>query len=154
MKRTITIKGRTGVYDEPFFLLSQNEDLTISFNFQDEIHLRSFRAVVRHGIAGKRIYTIRKGEDITLPAEWLNAGGADFVEISLVLLNSDGTAVVKSDYAIEPLKVSSIDGDFEYTAQLQEILGKIDKQEERFKILEKRVQEYESNGVELTAENE
>ncbi len=152
MKRTLNIKGRTGTYDAPSFLLSENEDLQIAFNFKDEIRVGRFRVVAKHGSAGKRTYTLKKGEAITLPAAWLKAGGTEHVELSLAFLNVAETAVVKSDYQIEPLKVESIDGDFAFTATVQELFTRQATQEEKLIALEKRVTEYETNGVELTPE--
>lgn len=150
MERKITIKGRTGIFDFPSFLLSENESLKIKLDLTDEFRVGRFRFVVRHG-EQKKTFTLAKDEPIELLPEWLKQSGEN-LEFSLVFLNETATAVLKDDYEIEPLKMETIDGNFAFTAQVQEFIAKQKQQDERLAALEKRVEEYETNGVELVPE--
>ena len=37
MQKTITINGRAGLFDTPSFLLTENEDLTVTVEIKNEI---------------------------------------------------------------------------------------------------------------------
>ena len=152
MIRTITIKGRTGLFDVPSFLLSENDDLKIKFDFKDELRVGRFRVVVRHG-EEKQVFTLAKTEPIELRAEWLK-NSPENVEFSLVLLNATETAVIKDDYQIEPLKLETVDGNFTFSGLVQKLVERQDAQERALSLLAKRVEEYETNGIELAFEDE
>lgn len=159
MERTITITGRTGLFDIPSFLFSENEDLSIRFDFKNEIRFKRFRVVVKHG-AQKYAFTLAKREAIKLPAEWLKLSEEN-LEFSLLLLNDKETAVIKSDYQIEPLKMEKIDGNFSFTATVQDIYARLDKMgadlsttNERMAKAEAKLKEFEDEGVPLITEKE
>lgn len=157
MERTITIRGRTGLFDIPSFLFSKNENLLIHFDFKDEKRLRYFRVVVRHG-DHRATYTLSKTEPIEISSKWLQLN-AENLEFSLVMLNESKTAVIKSDYQIEPLKMESIDGNFRFSAMVQELTVKQQQLEtafaeikERMVKAENKLKEFEDNGVPLLCE--
>lgn len=152
MIRTITIKGRTGLFDVPSFLLSENDDLKIKFDFKDELRVGRFRVVVRHG-EEKQVFTLAKAEPIELRAEWLK-NSSENVEFSLVMLNATETAVIKDDYQIEPLKLETVDGNFTFSGLVQKLVERQEEQERALSLLTKRVEEYETNGIELAFEDE
>ena len=117
MKRELTIKGRTGLFDVPSFTLAKYEDLIISVNIVEETRLGAFRLSVRHDNK-EEVY--RVGEDIVIPNAWINKDEGDLY-FSLLFLNPNQTRVIKDDYKIEPLKYERINGNFEFSAQVQKI---------------------------------
>ena len=117
MKRELTIKGRTGLFDVPSFTLAKYEDLIISVNIIEETRLGAFRLSVRHDNK-EEVY--RVGEDIVIPNAWINKDEGDLY-FSLLFLNPNQTRVIKDDYKIEPLKYERINGNFEFSAQVQKI---------------------------------
>lgn len=152
MERVLTIKGRTGLFDVPSFILCENENLRIKFNLKDEIRVGRFRVVVRHG-EQKQVFTLAKSEAIELTSEWLKRS-LENVDFSLVFLNATETAVLKDDYQIEPLKIETLDGNFTFSGLVQELMERQEAQERALSLLTKRVEEYETNGIELAFENE
>lgn len=157
MERILTIKGRTGLFDSPSFILSENESLQIKFDLKDEIRVGRFRVVVKHG-EQKLVFTLSKTEPIILPAEFLKQSKEN-VEFSLVFLNATATAVLKDDYNIEPLKVETVEGNFAFTAQLQAYEQRQEAFEERLngfmeqlEAFKGKLNEFEDSGVPLLFE--
>lgn len=151
MTRTLKLKGRTGLFDVPSFIVTENEVLKIRIQ-SDEPRKGRFRLTIRHGNL-KRTYTLSKGETIELSPEWLKKN-AENLDFSLAFLDPAETYVVKDDYQIEPLKMETLDGNFTFTAQLQEILRRQDEQEEKITALAEKLAEFETNGVELIPQEE
>lgn len=151
MKRILKLKGRTGLFDTPSFLLSANEELIIKCDFADEIRVGKFRLIVKHG-EKKKTFSLSKSDCVVLSPDWLNEN-AENLEFSLVLLNTVENAVIKDDYQIEPLKIETVNGNFSYTAVLQEIIRRQDEQDKKMQELEERLNEYDDNGVPVPVEN-
>lgn len=149
MTRTLKLKGRTGLFDVPSFIVTENEVLKIRIQ-SDEPRKGRFRLTIRHGNL-KRTYTLSKGETIELSPEWLKEN-AENLDFSLAFLDPAETYVVKDDYQIEPLKMETLDGNFTFTAQVQEILRRQDEQEEMIHIIKEKLEDYEENGVPLILE--
>lgn len=149
MTRVLTIKGRTGLFDIPSFLLSENESLKIKI-VTDELRLGNFRLCVKHG-KHEKVYSLKGKDEIELHPVWLNTSKEN-LEFSLVFLNPTETEVIKSDYQIEPLKVESVQGNFAYTAMLQEIIEKQEALDERLLEAEEKIRSFEDNGVPLAFE--
>ena len=147
MIRTLTVKGRTGLFDTPSFLVSENESLTIKIKIVDEIRVGKFRLIVKHGEHSKQ-YTLDKTDEITLNPVWLKMSGEN-LEFSLVFVDASETQVLKNDYQIEPLKLETINGNFMFTAWLQEIERKQKELDERLILAEEKLKAYESEGVPL-----
>ena len=150
MKRVLTVKDRTGTFDIPSFLMTENDSLQIKLEIKNELRLGRFRLVVRHG-EQKKAFTLSQNETIELCSGWLSKS-TENLEFSLVYLNVTETAVLKDDYMIEPLKMESITGNFAFTALLQEIEAQQNEQERRIVALEEKIKEYENEGVPLVFE--
>ena len=135
MKRTITIRGRTGRYDVPSFVLAQNETLTLCFVFE-ETSAGVFRAILTHGNAPKIIVSLADEKSITITPAWILKGNTEPVCVTLQMLDPSESKVIKNDYYIEPLTMIKDDeGGFEATAEMS-------AQSERISELEKKLQEY------------
>lgn len=150
MTRVLTIKGRTGFFDNPSFLLSENESLKIKVVIKDEIRVGCFRFCVRHG-THEKVYSLKNEEEIELHPIWLKQS-AENLEFSLVFLNATETEILKNDYQIEPLKLENIHGNYVYTSILQEIIQKQKDLEERLFNAEEKLNSFEDNGVPLVFE--
>ena len=98
------------------------------------------------------MFTLAKAEPIELTSEWLKINDEN-IEFSLVFLNKACTAVLKDDYLIEPLQMERIDGNFNFTAIVQNFEARLKALERLYPQLEKRVEEYETNGIELISED-
>lgn len=152
MIRILNIKGREGRFDEPSFIISENENLIIKVVLVDERRVNRFRLIVKHGNLQKTV-TLAKNESVEFSPDWLKEN-AENLEFSLMYLNPSESAVIKDDYHIEPLKLQTLEGNFIFSAIVQDFEKRLSEQERRFKNLEKRVQEYETNGVTLTPEED
>lgn len=152
MTRVLKIKGRTGLFDTPSFIVTENESLKISLEFTDEIRIERFRLIVRHGDL-KKTFTLSKNEGIELSPEWLKRN-AENLDFSLVLLNLTESAIIKDDYQIEPLKLETADGNFTFAAMVQRMTEKQEEHEKKLYSLEERLKEFEEDGVPLLTENE
>lgn len=127
-ERKITFTGMTGRLDVPSFILSENSDLRIRIDF-NSLKSKSglFRLFVLHG--GAPMYTFaftQKEPVITLPAEWLNAGGTEYLEFSLKQYNDMGTTLINGGYMIEPCIVTAEEGRFIVTSMMQELIEKVE----------------------------
>ena len=150
MERILTIKGRTGYFDTPSFLVSENENLVIKINIVDEIRIGKFRLLVRHGKHVKQ-YALSKTDEITLSPVWLKMSEEN-IEFSLVFLNATETEVLKNDYQIEPLKLETVDGNFVFTAWLQELEQKQKELDARLLVAEGKIASFENEGVPIAFE--
>ncbi len=107
MNRKLTIIGTTGRYDVPSFVWSENETLSITFDIH-ETRVGRFYAVIR---CGRRIMelSLAKHQTVEIPAEFIQKGGFEPLNISLEFRNASGTAVIipsdpkRGGYFIEPL---------------------------------------------------
>ena len=153
MTRRLTIKGRTGLFNIPSFLLSENDDLTIHIEMQGEVRVGKYRIVVKQG-KKKKVFTLKQNNEITLSAEWLNLeDSTENLEFSLVLLDLDETKVIKDDYNIEPLKVERISGNFAFTAKVQAFEERQAAFEKMLAEFGERISKFEDEGVSLIALN-
>ena len=150
MTRILTIDGRTGLFDFPSFLLSENESLKIKLRFKDEIRTGRFRLVVKQG-EFKKTFSLSKNEEIELSPAWLTKGGEN-LEFSLVFCNATETAVIKDDYQIEPLKLETVNGNFVFSALVQEIIAEQKRQAEILSEMQEKLNQYEDEGVPVVLE--
>ena len=150
MIRTLTIKGRQGRFDEPTFILSENQSLKISVVAKDEPTLNKFKLTVRHGNMQKT-FTLSKDMVAVLSPEWLNAN-TENLEFSLAFLDMKESIVLKDDYEIEPLKIQNIDGNFTFSAEVQRLSAWQEQHGKDLEELMTRFDRYESNGVNLETE--
>lgn len=126
MKRTITLTDRTGQFDVPSFTLTENEALTIVFDFGKTSSAGQYIVIVRHGNAPKQTFSLSADKSLTLSAKWLNDGGTEPIEFSLALYNAAGTLKIKDDYCIEPLMIVAAAGKWTATAALQSMETEIE----------------------------
>jgi hypothetical protein len=152
MERVLTIKGSVGKFDVPHFLSSDNEGVTITLSTPEETRIGVYRLVVRHGNAEILNKSIRSGQTVYLSPEWIKSGGNENVEFSLILVSQDGARIIKDNYKIEPLKIESVNGNFSFCSWVEAMAKRCEELDKRFLILQKRVEEYEKNGIELISE--
>lgn len=152
MIRTLKIDGRTGMFDIPSFLLSENEHLTIRIVITGEIYVGKYRLIVKHG-DDKRTIALKNFPEITLPAEWLNTS-AENLEFSLVFLDMDETRVIKDDYNIEPLKLERVDGNFAFTAKVQALEARQAEFEKALAAFKAKLTEFDGQGIALIPEDD
>lgn len=107
MNRKLTIIGTTGRFDVPSFVWTENENLSITFDIL-ETRAGRFYAVIRCGNRIKEI-SLAKYQTVEIPAEFIQKGGFEPLNISLEFRNASGTAVIipsdpkRGGYFIEPL---------------------------------------------------
>lgn len=151
MKRKITIKGRTGLFDIPSFVVVENDVLNIIVDIPDEIRVYKYRLVIRHGNL-KKTFTLYKGMTAMLEPDWLNANNEN-LEFAFALLD-DRDRVIKDDYQIEPLKMETLEGDFKFSAQVQALMKWQEEHGKKLAELEARFSTYENSGVNLSLVDE
>ena len=116
MLREINFNGRTGRFDVPSFLFTDNEELQIKVNAQVSIQ-GVYVATVKHGNFQR---TVRLDEDktLTIVPEWLKENGEQPIEMLLELWDTSMSRRIipsgNGGFVIEPLQVLKVDN--EYTA--------------------------------------
>ena len=116
MLRTINFTGKTGRFDVPSFLWTENENLTIKFDVKRYIQ-GVFVCVVKHGKA-KREFKLADDMEITLYPDWLKENETAPLEILLELRTLDLSRVIvpsgreNGGYFIEPLLIEHVDDSF------------------------------------------
>lgn len=150
MTRVLTIKGRTGLFDNPSFLLSENESLKIKVVIKGETRVGCFRFCVKQG-KHEKVYSLKKTDEIELHPIWIKQS-AENLEFSLLFLNETETEILKNDYQIEPLKLENVNGNYAYTSILQEVIEKQKTLDKRLLIAEEKIRSFEDNGVPLAFE--
>jgi hypothetical protein len=154
VERVLTVTGGVGLYDSPKFITAEDESLEIKLVVEREYRQGLFRFVLRHGNAPIIEKQIKNGQSIVLTPKWIKAGKNNPIEIDLYFLTRDCTKLLNDNYQIEPLYVEKLEATFEYTASVQALEEKFKDLEKRYAILQKRVEEYEKNGIELVPEEE
>lgn len=119
MKRTITVIGRAGHLDVPSFPLSENEDLLVRFDIQNECKGARYYITVKHGAAKKQTFLLLQNKTLTLSAAWLRQGGMEPIEFSIEMKNYLGNVTIRNDYEIEPIVVVETDGAYYATGAVQ-----------------------------------
>lgn len=154
MERILTVSGGIGKFDSPEFITSTEESLSIKLVVKNEVREGVYRVLFKHGNADIIEKQIKPNQTMVLFPSWIKKGGNAPIEISMYFLTRDCAKIVNDNYQIEPLSVNTIEGNFEYSSLVQALIHRFDRLENRFVELEKRVQEYETNGIELIAETE
>lgn len=161
MIRTIKITGRTGRFDVPSFLLTDNEWLTLVFAF-DERRTGRYVVSLRHGNQKKTVY-LGDEKTVELSPDWLKAGGTAPLEIDLELRTKDATLVRihsaksaedKDGFFIEPLLITETDGAFATYGLLSKIEAEVQDLKTRMKTAEGKLSDFEDEGVPLIPEEE
>lgn len=125
MKRTITVIGRAGRLDVPSFPLSENEDLLVRFDIQNECKGARYYITVKHGAAKKQTFLLLQNKTLTLSAEWLRQGGTEPIEFSIEMKNYLGNVTIRNDYEIEPLVVVETDGAYYAKGAVQALEARV-----------------------------
>lgn len=143
-ERRIAFTGMTGRIDVPSFILTENSDLRIKIDFTGmKSKSGLFRLYVRHGGAPEYTFAFTSKEPyITLPAQWLKEGGTEYLEFSLKQYNDAGTMLINGGYMIEPLNVSSEEGNYTVTSVIQELIEKTETLKEE---VEEAIEEHKSS---------
>ena len=159
MKITIKIQGRTGRFDTPSFLLTENESLTLCFDIK-ETRTGRYVVMVKHGEQKKTVY-LTKDKMVDISAEWLNKGGAVPLEIFLELRDGTGTRPIipsaksktdKEGFFIEPLKIEEMPEGWSACGWLQSLERSFGELNEKLEGISERVKSFEDDGVPLTFE--
>ena len=154
MIRTLTVSGNTGLFNEKQFIASDNESVEIKLEVKNEVRIGVYRLIIRHGNAQILRKDIKNGQTVVLTPQWVKWGGNSPIEFDLIFLNKDMSKVLNDNYQIEPLAVDTVDGDFKFSAYVQSLEDALSALDARYKELEKRVQEYETNGIILIEDEE
>ena len=123
MLREVNFTGRTGRFDVPSFLFTENEELEIKFNVQVCIQ-GVYVATIKHGNFQR---TVRLDEDktLTIVPEWLKENGEQPIEILLELWDTSMSRRIipsgSSGFFIEPLYMEKVDDAFTAVGWLQKI---------------------------------
>lgn len=129
MDRKLIILGKTGRYDVPSFVWTENEPLTITFDIQ-ETRVGRFYAVIR---CGNRIMerSLAKYMSIQIPADFIKNGEYQPITISLEFRDVNGEKIIVSadpkrgGYFIEPLRIERTQESLVGVAWCQELEEKI-----------------------------
>ena len=130
MERTITMRGRTGRLDVPSFLLTENEDLQVRFDIQDECKGARYYVTVKHGTAQRQTFLLPQDKTLALSAEWIRQGGNAPIEFSMEMKNYLGNVTIRNDYEIEPLLLIETDGEYYTTGAVQALEKRVEALEE------------------------
>lgn len=130
MDRKLTITGKTGRYDVPSFVWTENENLVITFDI-NESRIGRFYASIR---CGSRIMmvSLAKYMSVEIPAEFIKKGEFQPLIISLEFRNVDGDKIIVSSdpqrggYNIEPLRIQRVEENLFVVAWCQEIDKKME----------------------------
>lgn len=129
MNRTITFTGKTGRWDVPSFIWTENENLSITFDIH-ETRVGRFYAAIR---CGNRLaeFSFFKCKTVEVPAEFIKNGGYEPLNISLEFRNEKGNGVIvpsdpkRGGYLIEPLYIERMEESMTAIAWLQDVEKKI-----------------------------
>lgn len=157
MKRIIKVKGRTGRFDVPSFLWTENETLTVQFDVVESVQGK-FIAVAMCGTQKKTV-TLDESKEIEITPEFIKDGG--FQPVSFLLeyrtLNDDRLIVSndpkKGGYFIEPLLIQRVDENTTAIAWLQKVENDMQALSARIARTEERLAKFEDNGVPLIFED-
>lgn len=128
MLRIIKITGRTGRFDVPSFLLTENEGVTLKIETK-ELRQGKFVLTVKHGTQSKTVY-LGKQMTVDLSPEWLKGGGAEPILFSLEFRDMTAS-IVYTRYEIEPLEVKEMEVGAEYLSMIQTLEIEVAKLRER-----------------------
>ena len=134
MERVIKLNGKTGLFDIPSFILSDNEVLNIKLQ-PNEIRIGRYALTIKCGDK-TRTEILAKDKTVLIVPEWIQQGKSNILEFSLKLLNLAQSAVIRDGYEIEPLRIERIDGDFSFTALVQNLHARQDEHNKRIEQLE------------------
>lgn len=129
MNRILKFTGRTGRWDVPSFLWTENDTLSITFDIR-ETRVGIFYATIR---CGKRIMEISLAKYMTveIPSDFIKNGDYEPLNISLEFRSASGNSVIvpsdpkRGGYFVEPLYIERMDESTTAIAWLQDVEKKI-----------------------------
>lgn len=135
MNRILKFTGKTGRWDVPSFLWTENDTLSITFDIR-ETRVGIFYATIR---CGKRIMEISLAKYMTveIPSDFIKNGDYEPLNISLEFRSASGNAVIVSSdpkrggYFVEPLYIERMDESTTAIAWMQDVEKKIEQTNEK-----------------------
>lgn len=158
MIRIIKVKGRTGRFDTPSFLWTENETLTLKFEIA-EARVGRYVAVVQCGTQKKTVY-FSKNTTIDVLPEFIQKGEFNPVSVLLEFRTTQGDRVIisndpaKGGFFIEPLYIERVEGNTTAIAWLTKIESELAELRTRQEETEKKLRQFEDEGVPIFSENE
>lgn len=161
MIRTINLKGRTGRFDVPSFLLTDSEDLTLKLNASD-IRVGKYVATIKLNNL-RRVEYLGKDMSVTLTAEQLSAAGAGVLETCLEFRTQNGASIIipsakdendKQGFFIEPLLIEKMDDRNTAVGWLSKIEETLANTNARVDAIMQKIKDFEDNGVPLIFEED
>ena len=138
MLRTINLKGRTGRFDVQSFPWTENENLIVKFNV-NENRFGRYIVVVKCGNMQKTVMLNAKEMTVTVEADFIKNGNYDPVYFLLEFRNPIGDKVIipndpkKNGFFIEPLYITRVEGNTTGMAWLQKVETAIAEINEKLK---------------------
>lgn len=159
MIKEIKFIGRTGLFENPSFLIADNEDLTLKLNLPN-IRDGKFVLKLKHG-ENEKTFVLSAEKTCDVSAEWLKKTGAKPLELFLELRDETGTKIItrsaktrtdRGGYFIEPLKIEEVEDGWSASAFLQLIENEIKNLKQTCQNLDDRISSFEENGIPLIIE--
>lgn len=158
MKRVIKFKGRTGRWDIPSFLWTENETLTIKLEIA-ESRVGKYIAVVNCGEQKKTVY-LDKDMTIDISPDFLKNGKFNPIYVLLEFRDLRGNRPIipndpaKGGFFVEPLYIERVTENTTAIAWLTKIENDIAELKKMQGNINEKLQKFEDEGVPLLAENE
>ena len=157
MIRTINVKGRTGRFDVPSFLWTENETLTLKFDVAEK-RVGRYVATVLCGEQTKTVYLGREMA-VDVAPEFVANGGYQPITVLLGFYPPKGTrAIISNDpssggFCIEPLKIERVDENTCAVAWMQKLERDFAELSARMDATETKLKRFEDNSVPLIMED-
>ena len=118
MNAKVTFAGAKGLYNIPYLILSENEELNIEFDLPI-LENCVYIANITHGKSSKRI-TLTNKLKISIFANWFDLECKNPLTIDLSLRDTTGIAIYRQ-YYIEPLSIKKEENSVCAVAYIQDI---------------------------------
>lgn len=143
MERKLIFTGKTGRWDVPSFVWTENENLRIVFDTQ-ETRVGRYYASIR---CGKRLMEVSLGNAMTaeVGAEFIKNGEYEPLQVSLEFRALSGSGVIvpsdpkRGGYFVEPLRIERVEESATAVAWLQELEEKISAINARVDTIDEKV---------------
>lgn len=158
MIRTIKFKGRTGRWQTPSFLYTDNEPLVIKFDIAEH-RIGKYVALITCGEQKKTVY-LTKDMSVEVLPEFIQNGGFNPIHIFLEFRTAYGDKIIipnepsKGGFFVEPLYVERVTGNTTFLAWATKLEEELQQLKEYQDILAEKLRAFEDEGVPLVAEVE
>lgn len=151
MTRYIAFQKDGGRYNVPQFVLANNEDLVIAIHVPNVKIDGVFYFCITHG-KRTRAYSLNTCNVVNIPADWIALGEDEPILSTLELRNKTGETLLKT-FDVEPLIIKKhVNGNTEFFSAIQRIEQENAELRKLYDTLKKRVETYETSGIELDFE--